>query len=164
MMISSAKEMTSLKSASPKALARLSTTPMSSAPTTAPGTEPMPPTTAAMNALMPGVEPAIWLMPVFLAKYSSAPTAARNEPMMNVMEITRLIFTPMSCAVSKSLDTARMDMPNLVWLMMSTSTTISTTATSGEMNTASLSLTPNTRTLWLTRGISGNCLARPPVM
>ena len=83
--------------------------------------------------------------------------------MMNVMEMTRLIFTPMSCAVSKSLDTARMDIPNLVWLIISTRMTISTTATSGEMNTASLSFTPNTRMLWLIRGISGNCLARPPV-
>ena len=83
---------------------------------------------------------------------------------MNVMEMTRLIFTPMSCAVSKSLDTARMDIPNLVWLMMSTSTTISTTATSGETNTASLSFTPRIFTLWLIRGMSGNCLARPPVI
>ena len=45
------------------------------------------------------------------------PTAARAEPMTKVMEITELILMPMSWLVSKSLATARMAMPTLVWLM-----------------------------------------------
>ena len=36
---------------------------------------------------------------------------------MKVVEITRLILMPMSWLVSKSLATARMAMPILVWLM-----------------------------------------------
>ena len=36
---------------------------------------------------------------------------------MKVMEMTELILIPMSWLVSKSLATARMAMPTLVWLM-----------------------------------------------
>ena len=39
---------------------------------------------------------------------------------MKVVEITRLILMPMSWLVSKSLATARMAMPILVWLMSCT--------------------------------------------
>ena len=42
------------------------------------------------------------------------PTAARKEPMAKVMEITPLMFIPMSFAVSKSLLTARIAIPVLV--------------------------------------------------
>ena len=46
-----------------------------------------------------------------MVKYSREPMAASREPMMKVTEITLLIRMPMSCAVSKSRDTARMAMP-----------------------------------------------------
>ena len=45
------------------------------------------------------------------------PTAARAEPMTKVAEITELILMPISWLVSKSLATARMAMPILVWLI-----------------------------------------------
>ena len=45
--------------------------------------------------------------------------------MTKVMEMTELIFTPMSCAVSKSLAAARMPMPIFVFLMSATSTNTS---------------------------------------
>ena len=51
-----------------------------------------------------------------MVKYSREPMAASREPMMKVTEITLLIRMPMSCAVSKSRDTARMAMPIRVWL------------------------------------------------
>ena len=56
-------------------------------------------------------------------KYSADPTAARKEPMTKVM--------PISCAVSKSREAARMAMPILVWLMSWVSTTTSATTRNG---------------------------------
>ena len=66
-------------------------------------------------------------------KYKSDPTPARNEPITKVTEITRLILIPMSWLVSKSLETARMAMPILVWLMSITSATTSTSVSTGVM-------------------------------
>ena len=39
----------------------LSQMPMMNAPTTAPGTEPMPPNTAATKAFRPGMAPEVWM-------------------------------------------------------------------------------------------------------
>ena len=64
-------------------------------------------------------------------KYSSEPMAARNEPITKVIEITLLIFTPMSWLVSKSFETARIAIPTLVYLMRSTSTIMSTIVSIG---------------------------------
>ena len=47
---------------------------------------------------------------------------------MKVIEMTLFILMPMSVLVSKSLATARMAMPILVWLMSSTSSTTSMSA------------------------------------
>ena len=52
-----------------------------------------------------------------MVKYSMEPTAARKEPITNVMEMTRLILMPISCAVSKSLAAARIAIPIFVLLM-----------------------------------------------
>ena len=53
----------------------------------APGTEPMPPKTAAVNALIPGMEP-VYGDSVGYAEHSSTPAiAARPEPMAKVREI-----------------------------------------------------------------------------
>ena len=53
--------------------------------------------------------------------------------MMKVAEITRLIWIPMSCEVSKSRETARIAMPILVWLMRSTRSTTSRMVKNGVM-------------------------------
>ena len=50
--------------------------------------------------------------------------AARKEPMTKVMEMTLLIFTPMSWLVSKSFETARIAMPIFVYLIRRTRTMI----------------------------------------
>jgi DNA primase large subunit len=61
------------------------------------------------------------------------PTAARAEPITKVMEITELILMPMSLAVSKSFDTARMAMPIFVWRIRVVSSSTSATASTGVM-------------------------------
>ena len=48
----------------PAPLMRFSQIPITKAPTTAPGTDPIPPNTAATKALRPGMAPDIGLMPV----------------------------------------------------------------------------------------------------
>ena len=57
--------------------------------------------------------------------------------MTKVMEMTLLILMPISRAVSKSLETARMAMPILVWLISWVSSTISTSTRTGVMMTTS---------------------------
>ncbi|SCJ46001.1 Uncharacterised protein [uncultured Blautia sp.] len=64
-------------------------------------------------------------------KYSADPTAARKEPMTKVKLMMLLILMPISCAVSKSREAARMAMPILVWLMSWVSTTTSATTRNG---------------------------------
>ena len=64
MTISSTKVNASENVVSPAPFMMFSQIPMTNAPTTAPGTEPMPPNTAATNALRPGMEPDIGLTPV----------------------------------------------------------------------------------------------------
>ena len=81
--------------------------------------------------------------------------AARNEPMTNVTEMTELIFTPISWLVSKSLETARMAMPTLVWLMSSTSRMTSTTTSTGVTSVTIFVVAPNTFTDWEIQGMVG---------
>ena len=66
------------------------------------------------------------------------PTTASAEPMTKVMEITLLILMPMRRLVSKSLETARMAMPILVWLIRVVSRAMSTSTSTGVMMTTSL--------------------------
>ena len=73
--------------------------------------EPMPPNTAAVKALMPGMEPVVG-MSVGEKEQSSAPaTAARAEPMAKVREMVRLTLMPMSWAAPLSSEQARMALP-----------------------------------------------------
>ena len=77
-------------------------------------------------------------------KYSIAPTAASAEPMTNVKEMTELIFTPMSCAVSKSLDAARMARPTLVFFVSHTSSSTSRIVSTGVTSVTRLVDAPRT--------------------
>ena len=68
--------------------------------------EPIPPNTAAVNALIPGIAP-VYGVRVGYAEQSSTPAmAAKPEPIANVKEIVPLTFTPINCAASLSSDTA----------------------------------------------------------
>ena len=98
-------------------------------------------------------------------KYSIAPTAARNVPMMKVAEMTLLILIPISCAVSKSRAAARMAMPILVLLMRYTSTTTSRIVRKGVMTVTRLVEAPRISMLSLIQGMGlvTGC-ATPPVM
>ena len=66
--------------------------------------------------------------------------------MMKVTEMTELIFTPISWLVSKSLETARMAMPTLVWLISSTSSATSTITSTGVTSVTMRVVAPNTLT------------------
>ena len=82
-------------------------------------------------------------------------TGEKTEPMTNVTEMTLLILMPMSCAVSKSTDTARMAMPILVWLMSSTSAITSAMVRNGVMTVTRDVSIPNSRTGSEIHGMAG---------
>ena len=111
------------------ALAMISITPSSSPPSRAPGIEPIPPNTAAVNALMPGMEPVVGTSVGYAEQSSTPATAARPEPMANVMEIVASTLIPMSRAASLSSEQARIALPILVLPMKSESATMMTTHT-----------------------------------
>ena len=68
----------------------------------APGIEPMPPMTAAVNALMPGMEPMVGVTAVGVFNMmKKLATPASAEPMANVSIIMR--FTPMPQSVAADL-------------------------------------------------------------
>ena len=72
----------------------------------APGIEPIPPNTAAVNALIPGIAP-VYGVKVGYAEHSNTPAiAASPEPIANVSEMVPLTLTPINCAASLSSDTA----------------------------------------------------------
>ena len=89
--------------------------------------EPIPPNTAAVNALMPGMEPVVG-MRAGEKEHSSAPAmAARAEPMAKVREMVRLTLMPMSWAAPLSSEQARMALPIRVLPVKSVSATMITT-------------------------------------
>jgi hypothetical protein len=91
-------------------------------------TLPMPPSTAAVNALMPGTKPMLyWTRPNTRANITPA-TPARIPPMAKVVTITRLTLMPIRLAISLSSATARMALPTLVLEMNWVRPTIITTA------------------------------------
>ena len=63
------------------------------------------------------------------------------------MEMTLLILMPISRAVSKSLDTARIAMPILVWLISWVRSTISTRTRTGVIMTTSFVEVPTMSTV-----------------
>ena len=60
---------------------------------------------------------------------STPATAARAEPMAKVMEMVLLTLMPMSCAASRSSETARMDLPMRVLPVNQVRPTMMTTET-----------------------------------
>ena len=74
-------------------LEKLSIIPSSIPPSIAPGTEPIPPITAAVNALIPGFEPNVGNSDGDFNKYNALAIAARTAPIKNV--IVMMLFTLM---------------------------------------------------------------------
>ena len=81
--------------------------------------------------------------------------AARAEPMTKVTEMTVLMRTPMSWAVSKSRDTARMAMPTLVRLMSWVRASTRRITRTGVMSTTILVGVPAMETVLARDGITG---------
>ena len=98
------------------ALAMASMMPRSRPPRNAPGMEPMPPNTAAVKALMPGMEPVVGMSDVLNEQSSTPAMAASAEPMANVAEMVALTLMPMSWAAALSSEQARMALPILLLL------------------------------------------------
>src|SRR6056297_393125 len=146
--MSSAKANVSLYSVIPgkspdlgkSAVTKFSRNPSKSPPSTAPGRLPMPPITAAANALMPGRIPitAGWLRLPKLRPQSTPPAAASIEPRRKVVAMTRLTFTPIICATSASCAEARIALPSLVRVTKSVSATTRTAVTIGIRKTSRL--------------------------
>ena len=101
----------------PRATRKVSQIPIIKPPITAPGMEPMPPSTAATKHFSPGRDPEKGYTVIRSVKYRIAPTPARKLPITKVMEIMWSTLIPISLAASVSLDTARMAIPILVWLI-----------------------------------------------
>ena len=76
----------------------------------------MPPNTAAVNALMPGMEPVVGMSDVLNEQSSTPAMAASAEPMAKVAEMVALTLMPMSCAAALSSEQARMALPILLLL------------------------------------------------
>ena len=75
------------------------------------------------------------------------PTAAKKEPMIKVTEMTLLILIPINWLVSKSLATARIAIPTLVWLISCTSRMTSMMVSTGVIRVTRLVVAPN-RSTW----------------
>jgi hypothetical protein len=75
---------------------------------------PMPPNTAATNALRPGRMPSSVLMEGKATAYSTPPSPARAAPTAKVNEITWSTLMPISRAAGLSKEAARIALPILV--------------------------------------------------
>ena len=76
--------------------------------------EPMPPNTAAVKALMPGMEPVVGISEVEKEQYITPATAASAEPMAKVREMVWLTLMPISWAAPLSSEHALMALPILL--------------------------------------------------
>ena len=83
-------------------------------PIIAPGIEPIPPNTAAINALIPGIAPEVEDKLVYVENIKALAMAARAEPMAKVIAMVLLTLTPIRTAASLSSDTATMARPVLI--------------------------------------------------
>ncbi len=102
--------------------------------------EPMPPNTAAVKALMPGMEPVVGMREVGRAEQHAGDRRASAEPMAKVMEMVLLTLMPMSWAAALSSDTARMALPILVLLVKKVSAAMMTRQTNRQKRDVEISL------------------------
>ncbi len=91
-------------------------------------TLPIPPRTAAVNALMPGTKPMNESTSEKFRANSTPATPASIPPMAKVVTTTRLMLIPIRLAISLSSETARIALPVLVLAMNNRRPTIITIA------------------------------------
>src|SRR5690606_21224654 len=97
---------------SPKISApKASATPSTRAPSMAPGMLPMPPSSAAVTALMPARKPMCGLMAAYCMLISTAAIAASAAPMTKVREMMLLVLMPSRLAIFRSSAQARQARP-----------------------------------------------------
>ena len=94
----------------------------------APGMFPIPPTTAAVNALSPAKNPIVWLTFWKISPFITPAAPASAEPMKKVATITRSTSMPIIAAPSRSNAVARIAFPSRVRPTKSVSATIRATA------------------------------------
>ena len=82
--------------------------PISRPPSIAPGSEPIPPTTAAVKALSPARKPIVFVTWLNSSPAITPATPASAEPRKNVAAIVRFTLMPIISAASRSAATARM--------------------------------------------------------
>src|SRR5690606_31919068 len=111
------------------AAAKVSAKPRSTPPSMAPGMLPIPPSTAAVHALMPAMKPMKGLSLPMASAISTPPTAASIAPMMKVKEMIRLVSMPSKFAMRKSWEQARDARPIREYLMNNDNAIISSTVT-----------------------------------
>ena len=107
----------SLYCAEMKAAAKVSARPSSTPPSMAPGMLPIPPSTAAVKALMPAMKPMKGLSLPMVMAMSTPPTAASTAPSTKVKEMTRFVSMPSSRAICMSCEQAREARPMREWRM-----------------------------------------------
>src|SRR6266853_862667 len=96
--------------------AKASRMPSTRPPSMAPGILPIPPSTAAVKALSPGMKPVYGLTRLYWTPKRTPAPPPIAPPMRKVSEIIRLTLMPMSEAAAWSSATARMALPILVRL------------------------------------------------
>ena len=62
----------------------------------APGMDPMPPNTAAVNALIPGMAPVVGMRAGYEEQSKTPAMAARAEPIAKVIDIVEFTLIPIS--------------------------------------------------------------------
>ena len=82
----------------------------------APGMLPIPPSTAAVKALMPARKPTFQSTTPYCMANSTPAAAPSAGPRTKTIAITRSISMPMRLAASLSSAVARTARPNVVWL------------------------------------------------
>src|SRR6201985_1969835 len=83
-----------------------SATPITSPPSIAPGIEPIPPTTAAVNALSPAMNPIVLVTWLNSSPPMIPATPARAEPRKNVAVMTKFTLIPSISAATRAAPTA----------------------------------------------------------
>jgi hypothetical protein len=109
MMTINAYENRSRKAEETKAAAKVSVTPNTIAPNTAPGRLPSPPTTAAIKAFR--VKMPIWGQTVYLMPNSTPPNPADEPAKKNTNATTISGLMPIRLATRMLYDVARMALP-----------------------------------------------------
>ncbi|KEA43050.1 hypothetical protein CR64_04000 [Pseudomonas aeruginosa] len=109
--ISRPKATTSLYWSPNTSAPKASATPSSRPPSMAPGMLPMPPSTAAVNALIPARKPIPGLITPYCMPSSTAATAARAAPMTKVRAMMLLLLIPSRLVIFRSSAQARQARP-----------------------------------------------------